>query len=200
MLTPAKKFYPQEQTPIAAVDYRLGFMEDLYLVLGDFARDGSHATVKIQVNRMVSWLWIGGFVLTLGRGAGHVPARRARRRRVRAFLAALGHSAGGGAGAGAAGLRLPHRPARIPSPLVGRPAAAFTLTTFDGAPLSLESLRGKVVVLNFWASWCWPACYEEAPAPRAHLARRTDRGVVVRRRRHPGQGRGGADFPRRVRP
>ena len=52
ILTPAKKFYPQEQTPIAAVDYRLGFLEDLYLVLGEFARDGSHATIKIQVNRM----------------------------------------------------------------------------------------------------------------------------------------------------
>jgi cytochrome c biogenesis protein CcmG/thiol:disulfide interchange protein DsbE len=46
---------------------------------------------------------------------------------------------------------------------VGRPAAAFALTTFDGQPLSLEGLRGKVVVLNFWASWCNPACYDEAP-------------------------------------
>lgn len=59
------------------------------------------------------------------------------------------------------GFRL--KPRDIPSPLVGRPAAAFALTTFDGQPLSLESLRGKVVVLNFWASWCNPACYEEAP-------------------------------------
>src|SRR5260370_39762417 len=76
VLTPAKKFYPQEQTPIAAVDYRLGFMEDLYLVLGEFARDGSHATIKIQVNRMVSWLWIGGFLLTLGAALAIVPEPR----------------------------------------------------------------------------------------------------------------------------
>jgi len=76
VLTPAKKFYPQEQTPIAAVDYRLGFLEDLYLVLGDFARDGSHATIKVQVNRMVSWLWIGGFVLTLGAALAIVPEPR----------------------------------------------------------------------------------------------------------------------------
>ncbi|HEU4440231.1 MAG TPA: heme lyase CcmF/NrfE family subunit, partial [Methylomirabilota bacterium] len=76
VLTPAKKFYPQEQTPIAAVDYRLGFLEDLYLVLGEFARDGSHATIKVQVNRMVSWLWIGGLLLTLGTGLAIGPERR----------------------------------------------------------------------------------------------------------------------------
>jgi cytochrome c-type biogenesis protein CcmF len=76
VLSPAKKFYPQEQTPIAAVDYRLGFLEDLYVVLGDFAQDGSHATIKVQVNRMVSWLWIGGLVLTLGTVLAILPERR----------------------------------------------------------------------------------------------------------------------------
>src|SRR5438132_10769177 len=55
-------------------------------------------------------------------------------------------------------------PRDIRSPLVGRPAAPFVLRTFDGRDVSLESLRGRVVVLNFWASWCYPACYEEAPA------------------------------------
>ena len=66
VLRPAKKFYPQEQSPIAYVDYRLGLKEDVYLVLGDFARDGTQATIKLQVNRLVSWIWIGGVVLTLG--------------------------------------------------------------------------------------------------------------------------------------
>ncbi len=66
VLQPAKKFYPQEQSPIAYVDYRLGLIDDVYLVLGDFARDGTSATVKFQVNRMVSWIWLGGLVLTLG--------------------------------------------------------------------------------------------------------------------------------------
>ncbi len=75
-LYPAKKFYPQEQTPIAYVDYRLGVLEDLYLVLGDFGRDGSYATVKVQVNRMVSWLWLGGLVLTLGTLVAILPDRR----------------------------------------------------------------------------------------------------------------------------
>jgi len=70
-------------------------------------------------------------------------------------------------------------PREIPSPLLGRPAAAFSLTTFAGAPLSLEGLRGKVVMLNFWASWCMPACYEEAPALERTWREYKDKGVVV---------------------
>ena len=76
VLQPGRKFYPQEQTPIAAVDYRLGFFEDVYLVLGDFSRDGSQATIKLQVNRMVSWLWMGGLVLTLGAALAILPEAR----------------------------------------------------------------------------------------------------------------------------
>jgi len=76
VLEPAKKFYPQEQSPIAYVDYRLGLVDDIYLVLGDFARDGTSATVKFQVNRMVSWIWIGGLVLTLGTVLAVLPERR----------------------------------------------------------------------------------------------------------------------------
>jgi cytochrome c biogenesis factor len=45
-------------------------------VLGEFARDGSHATIKLQINRMVSWLWIGGLVLTLGAALAIAPERR----------------------------------------------------------------------------------------------------------------------------
>jgi cytochrome c-type biogenesis protein CcmF len=76
VLQPSKKFYPQEQAPIAGVDYRLGLTEDVYLVLGDFARDGSHATIKLQINRLVSWIWIGGVIITLGTILALVPERR----------------------------------------------------------------------------------------------------------------------------
>jgi cytochrome c-type biogenesis protein CcmF len=76
VLLPAKKFYPQEQSPIAYVDYRLGIIEDVYLVLGDFARDGTQATVKLQINRLVSWIWIGGAILTLGAALSIMPERR----------------------------------------------------------------------------------------------------------------------------
>jgi cytochrome c biogenesis protein CcmG/thiol:disulfide interchange protein DsbE len=70
-------------------------------------------------------------------------------------------------------------PRDIPSPLVGRPAAAFALTAFDGTPLALDSLRGKVVVVNFWASWCKPACYDEAPVLERAWRTYRDRGVMV---------------------
>jgi cytochrome c biogenesis protein CcmG, thiol:disulfide interchange protein DsbE len=70
-------------------------------------------------------------------------------------------------------------PRDIPSPLVGRPAAPFALTAFDGKPLSLAALHGKVVVLNFWASWCNPACYDEAPVLERTWQTYAERGVVV---------------------
>jgi cytochrome c biogenesis protein CcmG, thiol:disulfide interchange protein DsbE len=70
-------------------------------------------------------------------------------------------------------------PRAIPSPLVGRPAATFSLTTFEDTPVSLESLRGQVVVLNFWASWCFPACYEEAPVLEAAWQKYREQGLVV---------------------
>jgi cytochrome c biogenesis protein CcmG/thiol:disulfide interchange protein DsbE len=75
------------------------------------------------------------------------------------------------------GFRL--NPRDVPSPLVGRPAASFALTTFDGQPVSLEGLRGSVVVLNFWASWCHPACYDEAPVLERGWRAWRDRGVMV---------------------
>ena len=70
-------------------------------------------------------------------------------------------------------------PRDIPSPLVGRPAPAFELATLEGAPLSLAAHRGKVVVVNFWASWCYPACYEEAPVLERNWRSYRERGVVV---------------------
>ena len=70
-------------------------------------------------------------------------------------------------------------PREIPSPLVGKAASRFALTAFDGKRVALESLRGQVVVVNFWASWCYPACYEEAPSLERAWQTYKDRGLVV---------------------
>jgi cytochrome c biogenesis protein CcmG/thiol:disulfide interchange protein DsbE len=51
-------------------------------------------------------------------------------------------------------------------PLVGQTAPDFTLTLLDGTRFSLSNIRGQVVVINFWASWC-PPCKDELPALQA---------------------------------
>lgn len=60
---------------------------------------------------------------------------------------------------------------------VGQPAPDFSLTLYDGKNLRLADLRGKTVVLNFWASWCDP-CREEAPALERVWKRYQERGVL----------------------
>jgi cytochrome c biogenesis protein CcmG/thiol:disulfide interchange protein DsbE len=54
-------------------------------------------------------------------------------------------------------------PSEIPSPLVGQPMPAFELTTLDGDTVSSAALIGTPLVVNFWASWCIPACVDEHP-------------------------------------
>lgn len=56
-------------------------------------------------------------------------------------------------------------------------APDFTLKTFDNQQVSLKDLRGKVVVINFWASWCLP-CRQEAAYLEKTWRKYKDSGVV----------------------
>ncbi len=70
-------------------------------------------------------------------------------------------------------------PTLVPSVLVGRPAPEFSLPMLDGAGRTISSsgLRGQVVVVNFFASWC-AECRQEHDALAAAWERYRDQGVV----------------------
>jgi peroxiredoxin len=60
----------------------------------------------------------------------------------------------------------------------GQIAPLFELADLSGKPVRLRELRGKVVLVNFWASWCGP-CREELPVYEKLARRYQDRGLVI---------------------
>lgn len=65
-----------------------------------------------------------------------------------------------------------------PAAMVGHAAASFTLATPAGSKQSLLTYRGRIVVMNLWASWCAPCRAEMPDLQRLYATYRT-RGVVV---------------------
>ncbi|MEO8128382.1 MAG: TlpA disulfide reductase family protein [Bryobacteraceae bacterium] len=61
---------------------------------------------------------------------------------------------------------------------VGDKAPNFSITTERGKTVSVSDFGGKVLVLNFWATWC-PPCIEEMPSLNQFAATMKDQGVVV---------------------
>ena len=61
---------------------------------------------------------------------------------------------------------------------LGQPAPPFTVVTFDNRTVSLEQLRGQVVVLNYWATWCAP-CRVELPVLATYFRQHAGKGLTM---------------------
>ena len=70
-------------------------------------------------------------------------------------------------------------PREVASPLIGREAPAWSLATLDGGELGTDDLAGRPYVVNFWASWCVPACVDEHPVLAAAQDRYGDDVAIV---------------------
>ncbi len=64
------------------------------------------------------------------------------------------------------------------SPKVNEPAPPFEIVTLDGTKIDSAALRGQVVVLNFWATWCGP-CKKELPLLDSYYEARKKYGLKV---------------------
>jgi cytochrome c-type biogenesis protein CcmF len=148
--------------------------EDLYLILAGWSDDGAMATVKIVINSLVNFLWLGGLVFLAGGALALWPPMQSRTMSVVAAVVGLSLLAGSAwAMWGASHGMASNEGGR---PLAGQEAPDFRLALLDGGTVSLKQLRGQVVLVNFWASWC-PPCQEEMPALQATWEEFSDRGV-----------------------
>jgi len=199
-LGPKLDEYSSFRQTVAAPAVRAGIREDLYLVLAGWTDEGAQATVKIFINPLASFLWLGGLVFMAGGTIAVWPSTRkarmgepaARKRRVWSTVGlivgvvllalavwAMWRPAQGTAASASrseqGGLGL--AAGRGSRPRVGEPAPDFSVDLLDGSTLSLSDLRGQVSVINFWSPECQP-CEDELPDLQTIWEEYQDKGVA----------------------
>ena len=124
---------------------------DLFGEPGEWRPDVEHGLALFRQRRRIArertrrWLWGCGAALATALCVMAIPVTRVFANRcVDACVAAFSP------------------PSALPAPLSGAMAPDFAAIDSNGARLRLSDFRGRVVVLNFWASWCAP-CTEETP-------------------------------------
>jgi cytochrome c-type biogenesis protein CcmF len=179
--------YSGYQQSYADTALRAGVREDLMLILAGWSEDGTAVTMRAVVNPLAFFLWLGGLVFLAGGALAFWPRSAGGSWNIIApvlLVALLAGSAWamwgtahgvvrqrGVAEAASSGARYGGRPR------AGQAAPELNLPTLTGETVSLEALRGGVVVLNFWAPWC-PSCKEDMPMLQAVSEEYLDRGVT----------------------
>jgi cytochrome c-type biogenesis protein CcmF len=184
-LHPRLDEYTTFHQTVAVPAVRTGLREDLYLVLAGWSEGGSQVTLKIMINPLASFLWLGGLVFIAGgtvalwseARSAHLPNPEARQSRAwstaglvvgLALLALAAWAMWGTTQGTAASTNLSGPARRTPAPQssgrprVGEPAPDINVELLDGSTLSLSDLDGQVAVINFWSPDCQP-CRDELP-------------------------------------
>jgi len=190
-LRPRLDEYSDFHQTVAVPAVRSGLREDLYLVLAGWSEGGSQVTIKIFINALASFLWLGGLVFMAGgtialwpeARAARLSAPEARRRKAWStvglivgliLLALAAWAMWGGAQRTTASVSLPgEQGATLPDqpgpqvsasnrPRTGEPAPGISVELLDGSTFNLSDLDGQVVVINFWSPDCQP-CRDELP-------------------------------------
>jgi peroxiredoxin len=167
-LRPRMDQYVNSDQTVGLPALRTGLREDLYVVLAGWGSSRETATLKVFVNPLASFLWLGSLAFLAGGAVAlwlparsvRLPVPETRRRKIGAtvglavgilVLVAAGVAMWGSGQSGSSG-----------RPIAGQAAPDFTLDLLDGSTITLSELRGRVVVVNFWATWC-PPCEDELP-------------------------------------
>ena len=165
VLEPTLSYYPVYQQTMATPAVRSGLGEDLYLVMFQWGANDA-ISLMIEINPLSLYLWVGGLILLIGGLLAWWPKstggddKEGRKRKAVGQIVALGVvvlfiifavSMWGSSTA---------RRNQERRPMPGNAAPAFAAADVTGAVFSLAEQDGKILVINFWATWC-PQCEEE---------------------------------------